>query len=117
AYSLTLTETFGTTSLALPIALAGVGPLPGVGILVVLGLVNVLAVTFMAEAIARSGTIRYGSAFFGRLVADYLGRGGALVVTTSLFVLCLPVLTAFYIGFAGTLQDATPVPSAAWVAL
>jgi amino acid permease len=117
AYSLTLTETFGTTILALPIALAGVGPLPGVGILVVLGLVNVLTVTFMAEAIARSGTIRYGSAFFGRLVADYLGRGGALVVTTSLFVLCLPVLTVFYIGFARTLEDATSVPSAAWVAL
>jgi amino acid permease len=116
-YSLTLTETVGATILALPIALAAVGPLPGVAILVVLGLVNVLTVSFMAEAIARSGTIRYGSAFFGRLVADYLGPGGALVVTTSLFVLCLPVLTVFYIGFAGTLEDATSVPAAAWVAL
>jgi amino acid permease len=116
-YSLTLTETVGVTILALPIALAAVGPLPGVAILVVLGLVNVLTVSFMAEAIARSGTIRYGSTFFGRLVADYLGRGGALVVTASLFVLCLPVLTVFYIGFAGTLEDATSVPAAAWVAL
>jgi amino acid permease len=117
AYSLTLTETVGTAILALPIALAAVGPLPGVGILVVLGVVNVLTVTFMAEAIARSGTIRYGSAFFGRLVGDYLGRGGSLVVTTSLFVLCLPLLTIFYTGFAGTLEDATSVPAAAWVAL
>jgi amino acid permease len=117
AYSLTLTETVGVTILALPIALAAVGPLPGVAILVVLGVVNVLTVTFMAEAISRSGTIRYGSAFFGRLVADYLGRGGALVVTTSLFVLCLLLLTVFYTGFAGTLEDATSVPAAAWVAL
>jgi amino acid permease/predicted transcriptional regulator len=116
-YSLTLTETVGATILALPIALAAVGPLPGVAILVVLGLVNVLTITFMAEAIARSGTIRYGSAFFGRLVADYLGPGGALVVTASLFVLCLPVLTVFYIGFARTLEDATSVPSTAWIAL
>jgi amino acid permease len=116
-YSLTLTETVGATILALPIALAAVGPLPGVAILVVLGLVNVLTVSFMAEAIARSGTIRHGSAFFGRLVADYLGPGGALVVTASLFVLCLPVLTVFYIGFAGTLEDATSVPAAVWVAL
>src|SRR5204862_8125381 len=92
AYSLTLTETVGATILALPIALAAVGPLPGVRILVVPGGVNVLAVTFMAEAISRSGTIRYGSAFFGRLVADYLGRGGSLVLTISLFVLCLLVL-------------------------
>jgi amino acid permease len=117
AYSLTLTETVGATILALPIALAGVGPLPGVAILVVLGLVNVLTVAFVAEAISRSGTIRYGSAFYGRVVADYLGRGGSLVVTIGLFVLCLLVLPILYIGFAGTLEDATSVPAAAWVAL
>jgi len=117
AYSLTLTETVGATILALPIALAAVGPLPGVAILVVLGLVNVLTVAFLADAISRSGTIRYGSAFFGRLVRDYLGRGGSLVLTIGLFMLCLLVLPVFYTGFAGTLEDATSVPAAAWVAL
>jgi amino acid permease len=117
AYSLTLTETVGATILALPIALAAIGPLPGVAILVVLGLVNILTVAFLAEAISRSGTIRYGSAFFGRVVGDYLGRGGSLVLTIGLFVLCLLVLPVFYTGFAGTLEDATSVPAAAWVAL
>jgi len=117
AYSLTLTETVGATILALPIALAAVGPLPGVAILVVLGLVNVLTVAFLADAISRSGTIRYGSAFFGRLVRDYLGRGGSLVLTIGLFMLCLLILPVFYTGFAGTLEDATSVPAAAWVAL
>ena len=117
AYSLTLTETVGATILALPIALAAIGPLPGVVILVVLGLVNVLTVALLAEAISRSGTIRYGSAFFGRLVADYLGRGGSVVVTMGLFVLCVLLLPVFYTGFAGTLEDATSVPAAAWVAL
>jgi amino acid permease len=117
AYALTLTETVGATILALPIALAAVGPLPGVAILVVLGVVNVLTVAFLAEAISRSGTIRYGSAFFGRVVGDYLGRGGSLVITVSLLVLCPLVLVVLYTGFAGTLADATPVPAAAWVAL
>ncbi len=117
AYSLTLTETVGGTILALPIALAAVGPLPGVAILVVLGLVNVLTVAFLAEAISRSGTIRYGSAFFDRVVGDYLGRGGSLVLTSGLFVLCLLVLPVFYTAIAGTLEDATSVPAAVWVAL
>ena len=117
AYSLTLTETVGATILALPIALAAIGPLPGLVILVVLGLVNIGTVTFLAEAISRSGTIRYGSAFYGRLVSDYLGRGGAVIVTTSLFLLCLLVLPVFYTGFGGTLQHATSVPSAVWVAV
>jgi amino acid permease len=115
AYSLTLTETVGATILALPIALAGVGPLPAVAVLVALGVVNVLTVVFMAEAIARSGTIRYGSAFFGRVVADYLGRGGSLVLTASLFLLCVFVLPVYYMGFAVTLEDATPVPAPVWV--
>jgi len=115
AYSLTLTETVGATILALPIALAAVGPLPGVAVLVALGLVNVLTIVFMAEAIARSGTIRYGRAFFGRVVADYLGRGGSLVLTASLFLLCAFMLPVYYMGFAVTLEDATPVPAPVWV--
>jgi hypothetical protein len=65
AYALTLTEAVGSTILALPIALAMIGPLPGVAILVMLGLVNVLTVAFLAEAITRSGTMRYGSASSG----------------------------------------------------
>jgi amino acid permease len=117
AYSLTLTETVGATILALPIALAAIGPLPGLAILVVFGLVNMCTVAFLAEAISRSGAMRYGSTFFGRLASDYLGRGGAMVVTASVFVLCLLVLPVFYTGFAGTLHNATSVPSAVWVAL
>jgi len=65
AFALTLTETVGAGILALPIALAGVGPLAGIVLLVVLGLVNVLTIAFMAEAIARSGTIRYSDTLTG----------------------------------------------------
>jgi len=73
AYSLTLTETVGATILALPIALATIGPLPGVAMLVTLGLVNIVTIACMSEAVTRSGVIRYGSAYLGRLVGDYLG--------------------------------------------
>src|SRR6266508_2085313 len=89
AYSLTLTETAGATILALPIALATVGPLPGVGILVVLGLVNIVTIACMSEAVTRSGAIRYGSAYLGRLVSDYLGATGSLVLSVSFVVLFL----------------------------
>ncbi|HEX2111026.1 MAG TPA: hypothetical protein VHF67_05690 [Gaiellaceae bacterium] len=117
AYALTLTETVGASILALPIALAAVGPLAGAAVLVVFGLVNVLTVAFMAEAVARSGTIRYGGGFFGRLVADYLGRGGSLFLSASLFTICFLILPAYYIGFSTTLADATSVPASAFVVL
>jgi len=116
-FALTLTETVGAGILALPIALANVGPLAGVAILVVMGLVNVLTIACMSEAVARSGTIRYGSAFLGRVVADYLGRAGSLILSLGLIVECVLTLWPLYIGFSTTLANATRVPAWVWVAL
>jgi amino acid permease len=115
AYSLTLTETVGATILALPIALATIGPLPGVALLVVLGLVNIVTIACMSEAVTRSGATRYGSAYLGRLVGDYLGASGSLILSVSFFVLCLLVLPVYYIGVSTTLEDATSVWAPAWV--
>jgi amino acid permease len=115
AYSLTLTETVGATILALPIALATIGPLPGIAMLVVLGLVNIVTIACMSEAVTRSGAIRYRGAYLGRLVGDYLGATGSLVLSVSFFVLCLLVLPVFYIGVSTTLEDATSVWAPVWV--
>ena len=114
---MTLTETVGVSILALPIAVARIGPLAGVAILVVLGVVNMLTIAFISEAVSRSGTIRYGSAYIGRVVDDYLGRAGSVFLTVGMFVFCFLALQAFYIGFATTLQAATDIPAPVWVAL
>jgi amino acid permease len=117
AFALTLTETVGAGILALPIALASIGPLAGAVLLVVLGLVNVLTIASMAEAVSRSGTIRYGHAFIGRMVADYLGNVGSLILTIAVAAICLMSLLSYYVGLATTLADATPVPAWVWTAL
>ncbi|UCC64125.1 MAG: hypothetical protein JSV36_03440, partial [Anaerolineae bacterium] len=117
AFALTLTETVGAGILALPIALANVGPLAGVVILVVMGLANVLTIIYMAEAVARSGTIRYGSAFLGRVVTDYLGRAGSLILSLGLVTECVLTLWPYYIGLSTTLANATRIPAPVWVAL
>jgi hypothetical protein len=117
AFSLTVTETVGAGILALPIALAGVGPLAGFVLLIVLGLVNVFTIAAMAEAVARSGTIRYGSAYTGRVVTDYLGRAGAIVLVVGLAVLNFLTLLAYYTGFATFMAEVTMVPAMVWCAL
>jgi hypothetical protein len=99
----------------LPIALASIGPLGGVVILIVMGLVNILTIIYMAEAVARSGTIRYGTAFLGRVATDYLGSGGALILSLGLTIECILTLWPFYIGFSTTLTDATRIPAPVWV--
>ena len=54
-YSLIFAEMVGASVLALPIALAGVGPFAGVVVLVVMGVFNVLTIAAMAEAVTRNG--------------------------------------------------------------
>ncbi len=117
AYALTLTETVGAGILALPIAMASVGPLAGVGLLFLLGLINVLTIASMSESISRSGTIRYGQAFLGRVVSDYLGDAGSLILSLGTGALGFVMLLVYYIGFSTTLADATLIPAEIWVAL
>lgn len=117
AFSLTLTNTVGSSVLALPIALAQVGPLAGVAILVVLGLVNMLTIAWTAEAFTRTGSLRYGKSFVGRIVSDYLGRGAATLLSVSTLVYCVLALFAYYIGFSSTLAGVSPIPAWAWTAL
>lgn len=117
AFALTLTETVGAGILALPIALAAVGPLAGVALLVVLGVINQLTIAAMAESVARSGALRYSNAFFGRLVAEYLGGAASVILSVSLAIVCFLALLAYYIGTGTILADATSVPAAVWAAL
>ncbi len=114
AFALTLTETVGAGILALPIAFAAVGPVAGVVVLVVLGLVNMLTIAAMAEAVARHGGVRYGRAYFGRMVGDYLGRAGTMILTPTLLLLLVVVQLAYFIGFSSTLADATGVAAPFW---
>lgn len=116
-FAMTLTETVGASVLALPIALASLGPLPGIGLLLVFGLANVLTVAYMAETASRSSDIRYGNGFMGQMVTEYLGRAGSVLLSLSVLVLCLLAILAFYIGFATTLTDATGAPAWVWVTL
>jgi hypothetical protein len=114
AFAFTLTETVGMSILALPIALALVGPLPGIAILALLAAINLLTVLCQAEAVVRSGTIRSRHAFFGRLVADYLGKTGSLFFSAFLWIMGFLALQNLYIGFSTALADATQISPMVW---
>jgi amino acid permease len=117
AFALALTETIAEGILAIPVAVAGVGPIAGVGLLVLLGLVNVITLAALVEAITRTGQMRYGETYFGRLVREYLGAGGALAFTAALFLFNAVCLLVYFLGFASVLADASGVGLVWWVAL
>ena len=117
AFALTLTEMVGASILALPIALAGVGPLAGAALLVVLGLINIVTIVGVSEAVARNGRVRYGRAYFGGVVSDLLGSAGALVLSPSLLILNVLCLLIYYVGLSTTIAAATGVPAPVWAGL
>jgi len=84
---------------------------------VLLGIINILTIAAISEAVARSGVIRYGNAFLGRVVADYLGSIGSFIFTSVLGGIFFMLMLVFYIGVAATLADATSIPAEAWTAL
>ena len=96
--------------LALPIAVAGIGPLAGVVVLAVLGLVNIVTAAAMGEAVGRSGSVRYGAAYIGKMVHDYLGGPGSVVLTAALFVFSFLIMVADQVGIGSTMAGATGLP-------
>jgi amino acid permease len=110
-----VTLIIGAVNLALPIAVAGVGALPGVALIVALGLVNMITVAAMVEIVMRSGSLRYGTAFIGTIAADYLGQAGSAILSAVLTAFSFGLLLIFYIGISTTLADVLPVPAPAWM--
>lgn len=108
-YALTLTETFGATVLAIPIAVAGPGPLPGLVVLIALGIINILTLAAYAEAFTRDGRVRYGEVFLGSVVESYLGKPVSVASRFLMAALMMLALFAFYIGVSTTLGDELPV--------
>ncbi len=113
AFALTLPV--GPGLLALPIAVADVGALAGIVLLIIFGLINALTAAALAETVGRSGTTRFGLGYLGQLVSEYLGDAGSVLLTSILAVNSFLVLIVFYIGIAGTLEGATNLPAELWI--
>ncbi len=103
--------------LVVPIAVASLGPLPGVAITIAAALVSVVTVAGLAEAAARSGVVRYGSAYVGRLALDYLGVPGSLVFSLASLGGGLLTLLAGLLAIPRTLLHLTTVPAPFWSAV
>jgi hypothetical protein len=103
--------------LALPIAVARLGTLATLVLLVVLGTINILTMACMAEAIGRSGDFRCGSAFLKQLAANYLGSAGAFVLSVAVSIRVFLIALACYLGLSTTMADFTAIPAPLWAAL
>src|SRR5215470_2981679 len=116
-FGLTIAFSFSQAFLALPTGVARVGALPGVALVVAIGLVNVLTMACMAEACARNGDFRYGRAFIGRLVSNYLGMEASALFSATTAMLTFLAMLAGSIGIGLTLATFTGIRAEAWMVL
>jgi hypothetical protein len=115
-FALTIAFSFSQAVLALPTGIAGMGVGPGLGLVIAVGVVNVLTMACMAEACARNGDFRYGRAFVGRLVTGYLGAEASLVFSIVAALRTFLVTLAGSLGIGLTLAASTGVPAGLWIA-
>jgi amino acid permease len=101
--------------LALPIALAQVGTVWGLALVLSFGLINLLTATALAETVVRSGTARFGLGFLGQLAQEYLGKEASLLLTVVLAANNFLVLIIFFLGVAGTLGGGAPIATVLWL--
>src|SRR5262249_58415007 len=78
------------------------------------GVINLLTMACMAEAFARNGSIRYGSAFTGRVVSDYVGEAGSRLLVLATAVRLFLGLVACYYGLSMTMAGLTAIPPTQW---
>jgi amino acid permease len=116
AFAITLTECVGAGILALPVAMGGIGPLGAVVLICLFGAVNIVTVAALTEAIARTGSMRYGNSYFGRLVGDYFGRSGVWLLGAAVFALNSALLLVALVGFGSVLSDLIGLPMWFWAA-
>lgn len=103
--------------LALPIAVADVGPLVTIAFLIIIGAINMLTMACMAEAIGRSGDFRYGNSFIKQLVSNYLGSTGSFILSIAVGIRVFLIALACYIGLSVTMANFTHIPAAMWAVL
>ena len=103
--------------LALPIAAAGMGALSSLALVIAIAIVNIVTMTCMAEAIARSGDFRYGKALIKELAANYLGEAGSFILAVAVFIRVFLIAIACYVGLSATMANLTPISASLWAAL
>ncbi|MBD2387112.1 hypothetical protein [Cylindrospermum sp. FACHB-282] len=103
--------------LALPIAVADIGPLATVAFLLVIGAINIVTMACMAEAFGRSGDFRDGHTFIKQLVFNYLGKVGSFILSIAVGIRVFFIALACYIGLSTTMANFTHIPEGIWAVL
>lgn len=103
--------------LALPIAVAEVGLVPGLLIVLAIGACNVVTVAWTAKHVARYFTQRGTVPSLARLADERLGNWGRLLTLGSSLILFFLALLASVVGLARNLEGLSHLPAPLWGAI
>jgi len=100
--------------LALPVALAPLGPVLAVAVTALLGLVNILTIGLLAVSVVRRADSLPPFARLATLSRDLLGRGAAVITTLVVGVLMLGLVVVYALGLSDSLATSIGLPAPLW---
>ena len=100
--------------LALPVALAPLGPLLAVAVTALLGLVNILTIGLLAVSVVRRADSLPPYARLATLSRDLLGRGAAVITAWVVGVLMLGLVVVYALGLSDSLATSIGLPAPLW---
>ena len=100
--------------LALPVALAPLGPMLAVAVTALLGLVNILTIGLLAVSVVRRADSLPPFARLATLSRALLGRGAAVITTIVVGVLMLGLVVVYALGLSQSLSTSVGLPAPMW---
>ena len=100
--------------LALPVALAPLGPLLAVAVTALLGLVNILTIGLLAVSVVRRADSLPPFARLATMSRALLGRGAAVITTVVVGVLMLGLVVVYALGLSHSLATSVGLPAPVW---
>lgn len=100
--------------LALPVALAPLGPMLAVAVTALIGVLNVLTIGLLALSVVRRADSLPPFARMGALSRDLLGRGAAVVTTVVVALLMFGLIVAYTLGLSHSLSTTVGLSAPTW---
>ncbi len=106
----------GGSVIALPVAMARLGAIPALIVMVAMGAINMISISALASAAVRSSSVIAGRGRFSYMVSSHLGPVSGRLVGLASSVLWFGIMVVYLLGFGGTLSEVFG-GNAAWYTL
>ncbi|MEY4175266.1 MAG: hypothetical protein RI900_2431, partial [Actinomycetota bacterium] len=104
----------GGSVIALPVAMARLGAIPAGLVMIIMGAINLVAVSALASSAVRSASVIGGRGRFSYMVSSHLGPVSGRIAGLASSTLWFGIMVVYLLGFGSTLSEVFGGNAAWW---